>query len=283
MALLEMVYTSRLMNRDVQLRIIAPEGPAPENGWPVLYLLHGGGDDHTSWTRRSNIERYVEKRNLVVVMPDGGGGQMSFYMNRVHGGKYFTLIADELPRLLSNMLHVSTRREDTFIAGFSMGGYGAARFALMRPEQYGGAIIMSAGNMIDHLDVGPMLMLEIPEVLRMMQDSFGDDFPYQKGTDSDLIYLAQKILDEGKPAPKLFQTIGTEDPGYEQTRSMREFFTNLSPDPFCYRFTEHPGTHNWDFWDRYICEGLDYMGLTEQEAAADAWTLMNKDGVDNTR
>lgn len=263
MALLDLSYQSRVMGRHCLLRAIVPQTPPPDTGWRVLYLLHGGGDDHTVWTRQTSIERYVQRRNVVVVMPDGGGGRMSFYTDMKHGGMYFTQISEELPTVLGNMLPISARREDTFVGGLSMGGYGAARFALMRPEQYGGAIIMSAGNMIDHLDIGPMRGLSDPRTLRMMKDSFGEDFPHQKGTHYDLLFLAQQIVDKGLPAPRLYHTIGSQDNGYLQTMSMREYFGSLNPNPFHYHFVEHPGIHTWEFWDAYIREGMDYMGLTE--------------------
>lgn len=266
MALLELSYLSHAISINTKVMIIVPDGKAPEGGWKTLYLLHGGAEDQTGWLRQTSIERYAERRDLVVIMPSGG--RMSFWCDMHQGGKYFTFVADELPEVVGNMLPISKRREDTFVGGLSMGAYGAARFALSRPEQYGGAIVMSAGNMFDHLDVGPMLTNSIPEILHTMQGSFGPDYPYLKGTQYDLVYLAKKIIEEGKPCPRIYHTIGSQDGGYLQTMSMREYFGSLEGNPFEYTFIEHEGIHNWKYWDTYISEGLDYMGLTQRPEPA---------------
>src|SRR3712207_5132006 len=86
---------------------------------PVLYLLHGLSDDDTIWLRRTSVERYVTELGLAVVMPQV---HRSFYADEVHGGRYWTFLSDELPALVSSWFRVSERREDTFVAGLSMGG-----------------------------------------------------------------------------------------------------------------------------------------------------------------
>ena len=100
---------------------------------PVLYLLHGLSDDHTAWSRRTSVERYAESAGIAVVMPEV---QRSFYTDMVYGLRYFTYIAEELPALCRRLFPLSERREDTFIAGNSMGGYGALKAALRFPERF---------------------------------------------------------------------------------------------------------------------------------------------------
>lgn len=96
---------------------------------PVLYLLHGLSDDHTSWVRRTDIDRYAEEWGVAVIMPEV---QRSFYCDMTNGPRYFTYIVDELPALCQRLFRVSARREDNFVAGLSMGGYGAMKAALSR-------------------------------------------------------------------------------------------------------------------------------------------------------
>src|SRR5690606_33749942 len=100
-------------------------GGVRDGGTPVLYLLHGLSDDDTIWGRRTSIERYVSDLGLAVVMPQV---HRSFYSDVVGGdGNYWQFIADELPQLVADSFQVSARREDTFVAGLSMGGYGAMK------------------------------------------------------------------------------------------------------------------------------------------------------------
>ena len=91
-------------------------------GAPVLYLLHGLSDDDTIWSRRTSVERYAAEKGLAVVMPRV---ERSFYSDEVHGGAYWTFLSQELPAIVGELFRVSDAREDTFVAGLSMGGYGA--------------------------------------------------------------------------------------------------------------------------------------------------------------
>src|SRR5215208_249466 len=88
----------------------------------TLYLLHGHSDDHTAWQRWTSIERYVEGLNLVVVMPDV---HLSFYNDMAYGPAYWQFISEEVPTLARDMFSLSADRENNFVAGLSMGGYGA--------------------------------------------------------------------------------------------------------------------------------------------------------------
>ena len=81
---------------------------------PVLYLLHGLSDDHTIWQRRTAIERYVDQKNLVVIMP---AVNRSFYTNTTSGTLYWDFISKELPHLCKRFFPISTKRADTFVAG----------------------------------------------------------------------------------------------------------------------------------------------------------------------
>lgn len=139
MAVFELTFRAETLDFDQNVTVLLPE---PENlalaetgkpfrgELPVLYLLHGYSDDHTSWLRRSSIERYLtmdSTRPLICVCPSV---QNSFYTDMEYGWKYYTYLTEELPRLLSRWIRISSKPEDTFIAGLSMGGYGAYKIAL---------------------------------------------------------------------------------------------------------------------------------------------------------
>lgn len=75
------------------------ERPGQDGGHaPSLYLLHGLSDDHTSWVRRTDIDRYAEEWGVAVIMPEV---QRSFYCDMTNGPRYFIYIVDELPALAS--------------------------------------------------------------------------------------------------------------------------------------------------------------------------------------
>ena len=100
-----------------------------------------------------------------------------------------------------------------------------------------------------------------------MKNNFGDVFPELTGTEFDHYYLARKVLEEGKPCPKIFHSTGLQEPemSINSTFRERDFFEGLEGNPFSYTFKGYPGVHNWPYWDSHIEEALDYMGLTKVE------------------
>ena len=142
MAHLRVDFFSDSLSLSTSMTVLLPQRTTTQIGMtgavtdgppPVLYLLHGLSDDDTIWLRRTSIERYVAPLGLAVVMPQV---HRSFYTDEHYGGAYWTFLSDELPRLVHEWFRVSDRREETFVAGLSMGGYGALKWALRQPERF---------------------------------------------------------------------------------------------------------------------------------------------------
>lgn len=140
MALIECRFFSEVLGLSTSMTVILPQQTATQIGMegrvraerhPVLYLLHGLSDDDSIWLRRTSIERYVAQMGIAVVMPQV---HRSFYTDMEYGGKYWTFISEELPALARSFFPLSHEREDNFVAGLSMGGYGAFKLALRRPD-----------------------------------------------------------------------------------------------------------------------------------------------------
>ena len=148
MALLHVHYFSDALGVQTSVEVILPEmkqgigvEASGECELPkVLYLLHGYSDDHTIWQRRTSVERYAAAHNLAVIMP---GVNHSFYCNEFHGERYWDFVSQELPAVMHRFFRLSDKPEDTFVAGLSMGGYGAMKLALNFPERFGAAASFS--------------------------------------------------------------------------------------------------------------------------------------------
>jgi putative tributyrin esterase len=203
MALIRCDFASETLELDTSMTVLLPdEGDAPP---PVLYLLHGLTDDHTAWTRLTSIERYAAEKGIAVVMPQV---HRSFYANEAYGMRFWDFLADELPRTVTRFFRVSARREDTFVAGLSMGGYGALRWALRRPEQFAAAATLSGV-----VDLASMQEFDLrPHIVALMSRVFAGRTV--AGSDEDLLHL----IGTAEPAslPRLMLRCGTGDYLFEQ-------------------------------------------------------------------
>lgn len=258
-------YSSTLM-RNIALNVIIPTPTsseqivdedtrrqyAYETGLPVVYLLHGAYGDFSSWIRFSNIERYAQDRHIAAVMASCGN---NFYQDMAQGDRYRTFFTRELPSFITSVFPVSKKREDTWVAGFSMGGYGAWYLALSAPDVFSKAASLSGALDIAGLYEGVLNgTIESPFPWKAI---FGDPQSLA-GSDSDLFELYARRRREGS-APGLYQACGTEDFLYRMNLDARKHMEELGAQV---RYEEGPGGHNWDFWDVYIRKALDWM-LTE--------------------
>ncbi len=247
MSLLDCNFFSQTLKLNIAMTIILPEGPIA--GCPVLYLLHGRSDDHTTWQRRTALERYLDGRRLLVIMPNV---HRSYYTNMAHGGCYWDFISEEVPERVQQWFSPATDRSCTFVAGLSMGGYGAFKLALTYPERFAAAASLSGALNVARRDFST----EPNEALAEWRGIFGD-LAQLPGSANDLFSLAEQVTRHGV-RPSLFQACGQQDYLYQENLCFRDHAKKLGLD---LRYTEGPGDHNWSYWDTLIQQVLDWLPL----------------------
>ena len=217
----------------------------------TLYLLHGYSDDHTAWMRWSSIEKYAEGLNLVVVMP---AVHVSFYTDMTYGGAYWQFVSEEVPAFVRKMYSLSAERKNNFVAGLSMGGYGALKMALTNPERFSAAASLSGAvdlaEVVREKKEDPLN----PAWLVGMRNVFGD-LRKVPGGQHDLFTLVGKAS-RAPVKPRLYQCCGTEDFLYPDNIRFRDAVRKL---PLELTYEEGPGEHNWAYWDKMIQRVLDWM------------------------
>ena len=256
MALFKMNYFSKALQTDVLVNVIIPEvdkndpcAGIPDGSFKTLYLLHGLRGNHDSWMRNTAIERYAEKYNIAVIMP---GVARSWYTDTQYGAKYFTFVTEELPQVCQGYFKgLSPKREDNFIIGLSMGGYGAVKAALTCPDKYFGCASLS----------GSLDITRRGRTVRMDEWKSIFDYGMQAPTEldntmHDLYYLARKNRAEERPFPKMFFWCGTEDELIKVNRSYHALLDELGVEHY---YGESEGDHTWQWWDMHVCPAIEYL------------------------
>lgn len=257
MALIHCDFFSESIGLSVSLTAILPQQPSAQllrsprrqQKYQTLWLLHGLSDDHTIWQRRTSIERYVDPLGLAVIMP---AVHRSFYTDMANGYRYWTFVSEELPLVARSFFPLSMAREDNFVAGLSMGGYGAFKLALRHPDRYAAAASLSG-----KMDVGDMPDDADPKWLAERRRVFGD-LRRLYGGENDLFALAERVADSTGPKPQLYQCCGTEDGLYAENMRFRDHAQGLGLD---LTYEEHPADHVWAYWDQQIQRVLEWLPL----------------------
>lgn len=246
MTLFETNLRSKKLEMSTGVNILLPDNydNMPQNGYPVLYLLHGMSDDRTTWLRNTRIEKYAAERGIAVVMPEA---QCSFYTDMEHGLDYYSYIAEELPEFICKTFPVSDKREDNFIAGLSMGGFGALKIGLRRYEYFAGIAALSAAVTPDETakEVGGRYG-------KLLRGIAGMDCRLKS---EDNIYdLIKNVPEERRP--RLFMVIGESDFLLNQNKKLHTFLNEIG---YEHTFITDEGFHNWDFWEKHIQSALDFL------------------------
>ena len=253
MSLFQMRCFSKTLNMATEISIILPlprDVQAEASDLPVLYLLHGMGDDDTSWMRKTSIERYALEHRIAVVMPDG---VLSCYENMVHGAHYRDYIAMELPQIIQTNFPVSRDRERNFIAGCSMGGCGALKLAMAYPEKWSRVGCFSAS----HLEYRP----DSPRNQAMIRRAFGDQLQKR---DAEIIQDIQSA-NAGSLPLNVQLYWGDHDILREHAQLCRDHFESLPEGSIHCEWKMLPGSHDWALWDACIRQYLLSLELPKPE------------------
>ncbi len=241
MAFATINYYSHSLSKASAFNAIFPDSPDAPRPWSVYYLLHGLSDDHTTWMRRSCIERYTLGYPLMVVMPDGGRG---WYTNAIDGDAYEDDLITQVIGLIENDFPVTAKRSSRAIGGISMGGFGAVKLGLKHPELF--ASVTSHSGVLAFLRHPSESKAMCPEFTRIFGTAPTDG-------PEDPFSLAAKANRKKLPAIRI--DCGDEDPFLEQNRA---FHLHLEALEVAHEYQECSGTHNWQYWDLHVREALDF-------------------------
>jgi len=236
MAISKVNFRSEVLGKVTSMNIYLPdkENSAP---MPVIYLLHGWSDNDEAWLTATSLERYASDYEFAIVMPQV---DLSYYTDMVHGNRYWTFLSEELPALVRKWFRISDQKEASFVAGLSMGGYGATKLALNYPNRFNSFASLS----------GAMDVAELWKRDRNRDKAFSNIFGSineLEGSKNDLFHLLENFDHKNELA--MLQICGTEDFLYQDNLKFREKAKEKIKE---FQYIEIPGDHNWAFWDHTI-------------------------------
>jgi S-formylglutathione hydrolase FrmB len=175
----------------------------------------------------------------------------SYYTDMEYGLNYFHYITQELPEFCRRQLNLNTDPAKTFVAGLSMGGYGALKCALTYPDRYRKVVSLSGVTDIQTRLQDP----EMPSgMIKEMKAVFGERL--QVKPDQDLYALSAKLLKQGADLPDILSCCGDIDPFVDMNRKFAEYMQETD---FKFQYVETPGTHEWRFWEQHLRTMFDFL------------------------
>ena len=262
MAYFRIEYFSNALRRTTSFEMLIPNDyradigqKPPEKPMSTLFLLHGYTGKAENWVPPEMAGKY----NFAIVMPTA---ENSFYLNGLSTGHAFqTMLGEELVDYVRRTFGLAKSPDSTFIAGMSMGGFGALHTGLAYPETFGKVAALSSAFIVHgiaHMKPGENNGMANYEYYR---ECFGE-LATAEERDVNPEVLVRKLKAAGKKIPDIFMACGTEDFLLENNREMHRF---LLDEKIPHQYFESKGNHDMVFWHEYIIKAVDWMFTENQK------------------
>ncbi|WP_400263376.1 alpha/beta hydrolase [Sphingobacterium sp. SG20118] len=235
---------------------LPPDYENSSRSYPVLYLLHGAGDDHTGWVQFGEVLHITDKAikegkatPMIIIMPDANSGQRGYFNSLAGDWNYEDFFFQELMPYVEKTYRTKAEKKYRAIAGLSMGGGGSFIYALHHPELFSSACPLSAY-------VGPLSLEEAKSrfVDAKSTASDGDILAYYKK--HNVLSLLEEIPEDKKNAVRWYIDCGDDDFLYEGN-SLVHIAMKKKEIPHEFRIRD--GAHTWTYWRDSLPEVLSFI------------------------
>lgn len=251
---------SKILNGDRKYAIYLPAGyETSQRSYPVLYLLHGGGDDQTGWVQFGEVQHITDKAvadgistDMIIVMPDANTGVRG-YFNDIRGKwNYEDFFFKEFMPFIEKTYRIKAEKRFRAIAGLSMGGGGSLFYALHHPELFSSACPLSASaGPVDLADAETRLKRTTPDATPEEIKKYYDS--------QNAIGLINAIPDDKKKDVKWYFDCGDDDFLFEMN-SLVHIAMRKKEIPHEFRIRD--GAHNWTYWRTALPTVLSFVSDT---------------------
>ena len=226
--------------------------------YPVLYLLHGAGDDHTGWVQFGEVKSITDKANksgvstsMIIVMPDAQTGKKGYFNDIDQKWNYEDFFFKEFIPFIEKKYRIKSEKRYRAIAGLSMGGGGSIIYALRHPEMFSSACPLS-GYM------GELSYTEFYEKNKKKHENYKREKLFNYFSNHNALSVIQNQTDENLKCVRWYIDCGDNDFLYEGN-SLVHIALKKRGVPHEYRVRD--GDHNWTYWRSALPEVLRFVSV----------------------
>ena len=252
--------TSKILKMERKYAIyLPPDYETSQRSYPVLYLLHGSGDDQTGWVQFGEVLRIADKSlvdgtatPMIIVMPDGNSGRRG-YFNDVKGDwNYEDFFFQELIPFIEKTYRAKTDKRYRAISGLSMGGGGTFMYALHHPELFSAACPLSAS-------VGPLTMEEASTRLKRQNPDVTEAQVSKYFGNLSALELVNNMPVDQKKAVRWYIDCGDDD---NLSIGNCLVHNSMLKNGIPHEFRIRDGAHNWTYWRDALPKVLEFVSMS---------------------
>ena len=248
---------SKILNMDRKYAVYLPPGyETSQRSYPVLYLLHGGGDDQTGWVQFGEVQLITDKAiaegtatPMIIVMPDANTGRRGYSNNADNTWRYEDFFFQEFMPFIEKTYRIKTEKRYRAVSGLSMGGDGTFTYALHHPELFSSACPLSAGT-------GPLTLEDARTRLTKDMPGISDQNITAFYNRQSVLSLVNNMPDTLKKAVRWYIDCGDDDFLYEGN-SLVHIAMRKKEIP--HEFRTRDGAHNWTYWRAALPVVLEFV------------------------
>lgn len=253
----DLSMTSTILKGERKFAIyLPPDYETSRRSYPVLYLLHGAGDDHTGWVQYGEVLRIADKAisdglatPMIIVMPDADTGRRGYFNTADGAWRYEDFFFEELMPYVEKEYRIKAEKRYRAVAGLSMGGGGTFMYALHKPELFSSACPLSAY-------IGPLSLEELRERMDRNKETYTDDSLKAYFEKHNTINLINNMTKEAIGEVRWFIDCGDDDFLYEGN-SLVHIALKKKDVPHEYRVRD--GSHSWTYWRESLPDVLEFV------------------------
>jgi enterochelin esterase-like enzyme len=257
----DLSMNSEILNMERKYAVyLPPDYESSQRSYPVLYLLHGGGDDHSGWIQLGEVKRIADKAiqsgkatAMIIVMPDASGEKRGFSNDVTGEWRYEDFFFEEFMPYVEKTYRIRSEKRYRAVSGLSMGGSGTFYYALHRPDLFSSACPLSTGGSLAPKE----------EAVERIRERETTDVPTelinQWYENHDVFELIKNIPEKQKKAVRWYIDCGDDDSNRTERNAMVHAAMRSNDIPHEFRIRD--GSHNWTYWRQSMPEVLNFISI----------------------